>query len=444
MSDCCDCFNPEFDDGDDLGIAFSDNGDELGFALWQGLVGPHFTPSVDAEGNLRWTNNGDLVNPPTVNIRGVDGKPGTSFAIQGTVSSVGQLPDDKEIGTAYGVGLEPPYDIYIFTESGWVNFGQLEGPQGPKGETGPQGPQGAAGPQGEPGPQGPQGPAGPAGSDAEVTATNIKNALGYTPVKSVNGKSGEAVNLNAGDVGAVSTANYLTANKDYYVSANGNDSNSGTYEAPFASIKKALDSIPSDLGGHTVNVVVNSDITLANGEIIKIERKNNGNIIITNWSGTNFAIAGNTNAFMQGIFQITRCSANITISYLDIVQNGNGPNVHIEQNTGLMIFQEVNFRGAKGTGIASAWYSGGLYVYSPELVKVQHATFTDVLAAAISCYNGIIMFQNNVSITNCEQGILASGGLVIGGATLSDNGTNYIVASGGRIYSGGQTSIPNY
>lgn len=139
MSDCCDCFNPEFDDGDDLGIAFSDNGDELGFALWQGLVGPHFTPSVDAEGNLRWTNNGELANPPAVNIRGPVGPPGTSIVIKHTAANIDQLPLDVEPGTMYGVGTKPPYDIYVFTESGWVNFGPIEGPAGPQGETGPAG-----------------------------------------------------------------------------------------------------------------------------------------------------------------------------------------------------------------------------------------------------------------------------------------------------------------
>lgn len=53
------------------------------------------------------------------------------------------------------------------------------GEQGPAGETGPIGPQGPAGPQGEAGPQG------PAGSDADVTAENIKSALGYTPASKI-------------------------------------------------------------------------------------------------------------------------------------------------------------------------------------------------------------------------------------------------------------------
>lgn len=61
------------------------------------------------------------------------------------------------------------------------------GPTGPKGEQGIQGEPGTAGPQGPQGEKGadgatgPQGPAGPAGSDANVTAENIQDALGYKP-----------------------------------------------------------------------------------------------------------------------------------------------------------------------------------------------------------------------------------------------------------------------
>ena len=41
-----------------------------------GANGATFTPSVDADGNLSWTNNGGLSNPPTVNIKGPKGDSG--------------------------------------------------------------------------------------------------------------------------------------------------------------------------------------------------------------------------------------------------------------------------------------------------------------------------------------------------------------------------------
>ena len=42
-----------------------------------GTDGATFTPSVDAEGNLSWTNDKGLANPPTVNIKGEKGDSGT-------------------------------------------------------------------------------------------------------------------------------------------------------------------------------------------------------------------------------------------------------------------------------------------------------------------------------------------------------------------------------
>ena len=42
-----------------------------------GTNGVTFTPSVDANGNLSWTNNGGLANPATVNIKGPKGDAGS-------------------------------------------------------------------------------------------------------------------------------------------------------------------------------------------------------------------------------------------------------------------------------------------------------------------------------------------------------------------------------
>lgn len=87
----------------------------------KGEAGYYFTPAVSANGDLSWTNNGDLENPTTVNIKG------------------------------------PKGDV------------------GPKGDTGVQGPQGLQGPKGDIGATGPQGPAGQDG------VTPIKGVDYFTP-----------------------------------------------------------------------------------------------------------------------------------------------------------------------------------------------------------------------------------------------------------------------
>lgn len=88
----------------------------------QGPVGPYFTPSVDLNGDISWTNNGGLVNPTTRNIKGPQGDTGYYFTP--SVAANGDIS--------------------------WTNNGSLPNPQtvnikGPQGETGPQGPQGLPG-----------------------------------------------------------------------------------------------------------------------------------------------------------------------------------------------------------------------------------------------------------------------------------------------------------
>lgn len=86
-----------------------------------GPTGPYFTPAVDANGNISWTNNGGLTNPETRSIKG---------------------------------------------------------PQGPQGIQGQQGIQGPAGPQGPRGLQGPQGVTGPEGLVIkDVIVTDITGVL---------------------------------------------------------------------------------------------------------------------------------------------------------------------------------------------------------------------------------------------------------------------------
>lgn len=62
-----------------------------------GPAGPYFTPSLDNEGNLSWTNTGELENPETVNIKGPQGPVGPE-------------------GKTGPVGPEGPCGVYVGTE----------------------------------------------------------------------------------------------------------------------------------------------------------------------------------------------------------------------------------------------------------------------------------------------------------------------------------------
>ena len=103
-----------------------------------GKDGTTFTPYVDANGNLSWSNDGGLDNPETVNIKGPKGDTGA----KGGTGAKGET------------GATGP-----------------TGPQGPAGETGPTGPKGdtgATGATGAAGPKGDTGATGPAGADGKT------------------------------------------------------------------------------------------------------------------------------------------------------------------------------------------------------------------------------------------------------------------------------------
>ena len=65
---------------DSLNEAWVNNGAIQGIAGETGPAGAIFIPSVDAGGNLSWTNNGGLGNPETVNISGPTGATGATGA----------------------------------------------------------------------------------------------------------------------------------------------------------------------------------------------------------------------------------------------------------------------------------------------------------------------------------------------------------------------------
>ena len=145
--------------------------------------------------------------------------------VYGRVEYPDLLPETEgeNYGAGYLVGLEVPYDVYVWTRANedagepepyWLNIGKIsivgpEGPagksivsgsmsaagnliftlsdgsaikidgdfKGPKGDQGIQGPQGPQGPRGEQGPTGSQGPRGEQGPAGPVSTFNIRGTV---------------------------------------------------------------------------------------------------------------------------------------------------------------------------------------------------------------------------------------------------------------------------
>ena len=100
-----------------------------------GPLGILFTPNVDIDGNLSWTNNGELENPPARNIKGPKGDPGRSGVdlgayvtptATGTIASFDDGADDLPVKSLM-VDIDPaqsgsgePSPTNVRPISGWA------------------------------------------------------------------------------------------------------------------------------------------------------------------------------------------------------------------------------------------------------------------------------------------------------------------------------------
>lgn len=212
----------------------------------QGEKGTTFIPSVNANGDLTWTNDGGLVNPAIVNIRGEKGDKGPKgdigptgkgldiLGIYATENELKTSVISPEQGDMYNVGTFAPYTIYMYDSVlGWVSQGQLQGEsgvtftpyidsdgnltwtndggltnpssvnirgeKGDKGDTGDPGLQGIPGERGEPGEKGEKGDA---FTYADFTPEQLSGLKGDKGDKGDTGDTGAA--------GAVGPAPTLT------------------------------------------------------------------------------------------------------------------------------------------------------------------------------------------------------------------------------------------
>ena len=127
------------------------------------------------------------------------------IAVKGIVADYASLPSSAEQGQVYAVGTSSPYELYVYNNSSWVDFGEFpkagpQGDQGPQGEpgrqgqrglTGPQGPRGYTGAPGTPGQVGPQGEKGPKGDKGDAGPKGDKGDTGPQGPRGNQGPKGD-------------------------------------------------------------------------------------------------------------------------------------------------------------------------------------------------------------------------------------------------------------
>ena len=158
-----------------------------------GVTGPQGLPGVTGPQGIPGVTGPQGADGPQgpPGVTGPQGEPGPGLVILGyypTVADLEAAVTQPRQGDIYGVGAEAPYTLYAYDAGdGWVDIGQLQGPQGPPGVTGPQGEPGVTGPQGDPGVTGPQGPPGVTGPQGDPGVTGPQGLPGPAPIDAAAG-----------------------------------------------------------------------------------------------------------------------------------------------------------------------------------------------------------------------------------------------------------------
>lgn len=207
-----------------------------------------------------------------------------------------------------------------------------------------------------------------------------------------------------------------------YVSKSGSDTlGNGTASNPYATIQRALDSLPKNLGGNVTHVNIgagtyNEDVNLAY------------------FTAGRITFRGETDAAVN-IHSLTLLGCDLNIEYIHltvsdggifVTQSGNlfsGPNTKLTVNGGdVGIYARYNARAAlNGT------------------VTVNNTTGSAVRAGATSnIYIGTLAGSGN------NVGLYAGAGIITYGTSTLSAKTAYTTAAGGRIFGVSQSQTPSY
>lgn len=233
-------------------------------------------------------------------------------------------------------------------------------------------------------------------------------------------KIDEEMKKNADNI----TASVLSADITIYVSTSGNDtSGTGTAANPYKTINKAVSTVPKNLGGHDATIHVAGGTY---NETVTAHHFGNGRILMNNGTaGTSVTVTG-INLLNAHYFQVGR-NIDLSVGTAGIV---------VDNNSLFISAGDISITGA-ATGVI---VNNNAHFNNSGSLVVNNATTAAIRVSAGQANISTISGAGNTI------GLLAVSGGVI---TITSAGnltatTKYSTTTGGRIYSGAQTSIPNY
>ncbi len=218
----------------------------------------------------------------------------------------------------------------------------------------------------------------------------------------------------------------LNKNTTVYVSTAGSDAlGDGTAANPYATITKALDSVPKNLNGY--NVTINIAAGTYNEDVI-VSWSFGGMIILSGAERAAVQIRS-LRVWHNAVVQVVNIDLSITG-----MADGNAISV---TNAKLMCLGRVFTTGSVSNGV---YLNHNAYAMFADL-SVSNTTYAAVYAVNTSRFFAINITGNN----NAASGLLSVYGAKIAYNSLAlTSAVQSSALAGGRIYSGAQIAIPQY
>lgn len=226
----------------------------------------------------------------------------------------------------------------------------------------------------------------------------------------------------------------LTANTVVYVSKSGSDiGGKGTAEEPYATIQKAVDSLPKWLDGYIATIAIAAGTYEERVELDGFQ----GGVVELGVVGTSVTVR----SVMINASSVVRLNVNITYS-----SSLSGSPLVLLNGSNVQFGDEYTINGSSASVSGIMVESGSVLSAVVDLFGyMTKITISNCKNFAIYATAGSRVALGEIAGSGNGTGLYAADGATISYSSRTMTATTAnVTVTGGRIYSGAQTSIPNY
>lgn len=243
----------------------------------------------------------------------------------------------------------------------------------------------------------------------------------YATVERADNPTVTGTPVNAQNLNAMQEAAGLTANKVVYVSTAGSDSvGDGSTANPYATITKALSVIPRNLNGFAASIYVAAGTY---NQELNINNFGNGILQIMGTTGDAVTIPKMSVSNVQ-LLEIKNISLNIV-------------GAHLETSSSNLVFQSPVSINGGNYGVFANLASNIVFVGS---LDISNISLNAIVSTNCSSVYVPVLTGSGIDIAF----VCTKGGVCTFGTNQSTSRVAHYTENGGRIYTGAQTSAPNY